>query len=133
MELVDKWLSSKLLDRIKIPKGERKSTVDNSTISTLAHFIEVHDISESQKRQYKVLYRALQRFTLYTGTSIELDDLTADTLRQFADYLSLSIVVIKKSMTKYPSVVIRNRVGRMISLEPCLVSGLSSNGPRRIT
>lgn len=50
VELADKWLSSKLLDRIKIPKEERKSTVDSSTISTLAHFIEVHDISESQKR-----------------------------------------------------------------------------------
>lgn len=105
MELVDKWLSSKLLDRIKIPKGERKSTVDNSTISTLAHFIEVHDISESQKRQYKVLYRALQRFTLYTGTSIELDDLTADTLRQFADYLSTEHKFIGKDKEGNPIII----------------------------
>ena len=59
VELADKWLSTKLLDRIKIPKGERKGSVDNTTISTLAHFIKVHDISESQKRQYKVLWRAL--------------------------------------------------------------------------
>ena len=105
MELVDKWLSSKLLDRIKIPKGERKSTVDNSTISTLAHFIEVHDISDSQKRQYKVLYRALQRFTLYTGTSIELDDLTADTLRQFADYLSTEHQFIGKDKEGKPIII----------------------------
>ena len=105
VELVDKWLSSKLLERIKIPKGERKSTVDNSTISTLAHFIEVHDISESQKRQYKVLYRALQRFTLYTGTSIELDDLTADTLRQFADYLSTEHQFIGKDKEGKPIII----------------------------
>ena len=105
VELVDKWLSSKLLDRIKIPKGERKSTVDNSTISTLAHFIEVHDISESQKRQYKVLYRALQRFTLYTCTSIELDDLTADTLRQFADYLSTEHKFIGKDKEGNPIII----------------------------
>ncbi|MBO4917682.1 MAG: phage integrase SAM-like domain-containing protein [Bacteroidales bacterium] len=105
IEFPDKWLSSKLLDRINIPKTEMKVAGDSATISTLEHFIEVHDISESQKRQYKVLRRALQRFSLYTRISIELDDLTADTLRRFADYLSTEYIYIGKDSDGKPCII----------------------------
>lgn len=71
----------------QIKKKQKYSSDESATVSTLAHLIEVHDHSEPQRRQYKVLWRALQRFTLYTRTSIELDDLTADTLRAITDYL----------------------------------------------
>lgn len=105
VELPDKWLSSKLLERINLPKSAKKVTEESATISALAHFIEVHDISESQKRQYKVLWRALQRFTLYTKTSIELDDLTADTLRAFADYLATEHRFIGKDKDGKPIII----------------------------
>ena len=105
VELPDKWLSSKLLERINLPKSARKVTEESAAISTLAHFIEVHDISESQKRQYKVLWRALQRFALYTKTSIELDDLTADTLRAFADYLATEHQFIGKDKEGKPVII----------------------------
>lgn len=85
--LADKWLASKLLGRLNIPKEEKKSKTPE-IFDILEHFIEVHDISDSQRRQYKVLLRALKRFSLYTGESVELDDLTADTLRDFSDFLS---------------------------------------------
>ena len=105
VDLPDKWLSSKLLERINLPKSARKVTEESAAISTLAHFIEVHDISESQKRQYKVLWRALQRFALYTRTSIELDDLTADTLRAFADYLATEHQFIGKDKEGKPVII----------------------------
>ena len=48
---------------------------------------EVHTMAESQKSQHRVIYRALKRFSLYTGTSIEFDDFTGDTLRKLEDFL----------------------------------------------
>lgn len=47
----------------------------------------IHDMADSQRRQYRVIHRALHRFTLYTGVSIEFADFTAETLRRFDDYL----------------------------------------------
>lgn len=87
--LPDKWLSSKLLERLEVPAPESEDLLSKPkpTIDLLEQFIKVHHISPTQQRQYKVLRRALQRFSLYTGTSIELDDLTSDTLREFEGFL----------------------------------------------
>ncbi len=90
--LPDKWLATKLTERIQqaspVEEVIEEKPKKASTIDVLNHFLDVHPISASQVRQFKVLLRALQRFNLYTGTSIELDDLTADTLREFEDFLS---------------------------------------------
>ena len=90
LPLPEKWLSVKLLERTVGPSREdeeEEAPSKPSTVSLLEHFIQVHHISETQQRQYKVLLRALQRYSRYTNTSTELDDLSPDVLRDFENYL----------------------------------------------
>lgn len=58
-----------------------------SFLEVFTTYIETHKMADSQKRQYRVIYRALKRFSLYTGISLEFVDFSAETLRQFEDYL----------------------------------------------
>ena len=105
--LPDKWLASKLIERLKLSVSEPvvEITPNQTTVSILEHFIIAHHISDFQQRQYKVLLRALQRFSLYTDTSIELDDLTADTLRDFEDYLSNEYMFIGTDKEGKPIII----------------------------
>lgn len=50
-------------------------------------YIDGKKISEHRKRTYRVIGRMLQRFELYNGLTLTLDNITGDTLRDFEQYL----------------------------------------------
>ena len=60
---------------------------------TFSRFLETRNISEVRKRNFRVIYRALQRFEIYTqlysrpNFRLELDTITPDHLRKFEDFL----------------------------------------------
>lgn len=80
------WLTDKITEfhSAQDPDEELK---DDSTLNVFERYIDVHNMADSQKRQYRVIYRALKRFSLYSKISIEFEDFTADTLREFEDFL----------------------------------------------
>ncbi|MDR2823651.1 MAG: site-specific integrase [Prevotellaceae bacterium] len=58
-------------------------------------FLTKHPLSEVRRKNFRVLYRALKRFEMYTQKTerkrrnfiLELDTITADTLQTFSDFL----------------------------------------------
>ena len=82
------WLSGVLA---KFYKDDEEGDVveEKETMLDVFHrYIEhEHNMAESQRVQHRVIHRALHRFTLYTGTSIEFEDFTVDTLRKLEDFL----------------------------------------------
>lgn len=86
--LPDSWV----VDTVQAFNLSKKGTVEENIqpkfLDVFLDFIDrIHDMADSQRRQYRVIHRALHRFTLYTGVSIEFADFTAETLRKFDDYL----------------------------------------------
>lgn len=84
-----KWLST-TIDRFYTKDADvsEEPAEEEKMLDVFHRYIEVvHKMADSQRTQHRVIYRALKRFTLYTGTSIEFADFTADTLRELEDFL----------------------------------------------
>ena len=84
--LPDKWVVNKITEFYNA-QDSSETLKEDSMLNIFERYIEVHNMAESQKRQYRVIYRALKRFALYTNISIEFEDFTADTLRDFEDFM----------------------------------------------
>lgn len=110
--LPDKWLVSKIREHLELTSDTPEEMEDQKqvspvlkTIEVFQHFTRVHQVSKDQRRQYRVMIRALQRFSLYTNTSIELDELTADTLRDFEDYLANEYQFVRLDNDGKPTII----------------------------
>jgi len=69
-------------------QAEQQEEPSETMLDVFSKYIEhEHNMAESQRVQHRVIYRALHRFSLYTGTSIEFEDFTTDTLRKLEDFL----------------------------------------------
>lgn len=82
------WLSGVLAKFYKDDEEEEVVEEKETILDVFHRYIEhEHNMAESQRVQHRVIHRALHRFTLYTGTSIEFEDFTVDTLRKLEDFL----------------------------------------------
>ncbi len=88
-EITSDWLKE-AIDRAKHPEQypEEKETF----IEAFYKFLDTRPIGEIRKRGYRVVIRDLQRFELYQqqrrpSFSLELDTVTADTLKDFEKFL----------------------------------------------
>lgn len=90
--LTSAWLKEEI-DRAQHPEKYGITKQPPTFFETFATFLDTRNISEVRKRNFRVIYRALQRFEIYTRLYsrpdfvLALDTITADTLRRFEDFL----------------------------------------------
>lgn len=99
--LTSAWLKEEI-DKAQHPDKYGISTQPETFFETFAYFLETRDISEVRKRNFRVIYRALQRFEIYqrlyikADFALSLDTITPNTLRAFEDFLSNEYKHFKK-------------------------------------
>lgn len=121
------WLTS-VIDSHFFPKKD-----EGPTSKTLAQafegYLESHRLSEIRRRNIQVVARSLARFNAYKGTDLELDSITADTLKEFENYQreEASIIATRPDLLKVcpESRAIEERgentiIGRMIIVRAVL-------------
>lgn len=79
------WLKN-LIHDFNFPKTVEENN-KTTVIEVLDEFITISKFSDVRKRNYKVLWRTLKRFELYTGTTLLLDEVSDEDLRQFESFL----------------------------------------------
>ena len=90
--LTSVWLKEEI-DKAQNPEKYGIVARRETFFETFARFLETRNISEVRKRNFKVIYRALQRFEIYKrlysrpNYRLELDTMTPDHLREFEDFL----------------------------------------------
>lgn len=84
--LHEQWLKDKI-DEFYNKDKESEELKDGNMLDVFEMYIDIYNMAESQRTQYRVIYRALKRFTLYTNTSIEFEDFTANTLRELESFM----------------------------------------------
>jgi integrase len=90
--LTSAWLKEEI-DKAQHPEKYGIKEQPETFIEAFARFIETRNISDVRKRNFRVIYRALQRFEIYNrlysrpNFTLAFDTITADTLRKFEDFL----------------------------------------------
>ena len=81
------WLKS-LINGFNFPKAAKSSQQKRNTIyDDFEKYIDTHKFSDHRRRQNYVILRTLKRFAMYKGLSLSFDSITADTLRDFEQFL----------------------------------------------
>lgn len=81
------------IDKILDPVKYGLNTKPQSFFEAFMEFLEVKKLTESRKRQFMVIYRALRRFEMYKGLKgvkdyhLTFENITALTLRGFENFL----------------------------------------------
>lgn len=108
-ELITKeWLEKKtaLYHKPARKKREKETVLPQTFFSIFEEFINTHKLSEVRRKNFRVLYRTLQRYELYkriTGSKrfeLTFDYLTAETLGDIEDFMSNEPAMFKK----YPEI-----------------------------
>lgn len=79
------WLESLLNPSDQSP--DEQPTNGHDLLKVFEDYICKGKFSEVRKTNYRVVWRILKRFSLYTGTPLEFDTITADTLKAFEQFL----------------------------------------------
>lgn len=94
IELSKDWLKTTIHDYyFPLPTEEELKAAEEEALKpqpffeTFEQFIDGSKVSELRKRHYWVVFRALQRFECYNNTKLSFDTITAETLKNFEDYL----------------------------------------------
>lgn len=87
-ELPKDWLKTTINEFINLPSAEEKTEAEqNLFFDAFATYINGKKFAPNRKKGYVVLERILHRYELHTGKSITFEGLTADTLRDFENFL----------------------------------------------
>ena len=96
MEQVTKeWLDS-VIDHYRFPEKYETKEVKPTFFAAFDTFLEKHKISEVRKKNFRVIYRALQRFEMWNNINLDLDTITQETLRDFEDFLRVESSYFKQ-------------------------------------
>lgn len=91
-QLTSQWLKEEI-DKAQNPEAYGLTEKKETFFETFTRFLQTRKLSEVRTRNFKVIYRALQRFEIYKqlysrpNFRLELDTITPDTLRNFEDFL----------------------------------------------
>ena len=95
------WLTT-VIDRFNHPeKYQPKEEIKPTFFALFDNFLTVKKLSEVRKKNFRVIYRALQRFEMYQGEIIDIDTLTNTTLRDFEQFLKDEHTFFIKEDNKY--------------------------------
>ncbi len=91
------WLAE-VVDRFHYPdKYTAKEEVVKATFFELfEEFLEKRKLSEVRKRNFRVIYRALQRYEMYKDITLDIDTATDDTLIDIDKFLREEYILCEK-------------------------------------
>ena len=103
-EIADKNLLSTEWLEIEIVKKlhpENYEIPPQTFFECFEEFLEKHPLSDVRRKNYRVVFRALKRFELYTRRdtptfTLKLDSITPDTLQSFSDFLKKEHIYFKE-------------------------------------
>lgn len=78
------WLEQAINMRLH---PEKRATDNQTFFEAFDEFLLKHNVSEVRKSNFRVVVRALKRFELFKQTNLTYANFTADTLREFDDFL----------------------------------------------
>ena len=85
-EITKEWLED-VIDRYRFPERYEAKEVKQSFFETFEAFLCKHKLSDVRKKNFRVIYRALQRFEVWSGAALDLDTITQETLQEFEEFL----------------------------------------------
>ena len=85
-QITKEWLED-VIDRYRFPEKYEVKEEKLAFFATLDLFLNKHKLSEVRKKNFRVIYRALQRFEMWNKTTLDLDTITQETLRDFEEFL----------------------------------------------
>lgn len=93
-DLAPGWLAG-VVDQYEHPEAE-EAAAPRLLAEAFDEYLAEHHLSECRVRYTRVVARALARFEAYTGQRLELDTMTADTLREFEAFQRQEAEIIAK-------------------------------------
>src|SRR5690554_1721236 len=103
---IDKPLIEKEIKKFHRPARKSKSPKEESFLDVVERYLSTHKLSESRRKNFKVIIRSLQRFELFKrkegqrGFKLSFASLSVDILHQIEDFLSNE----KEVFLKYPDI-----------------------------
>lgn len=100
---IDKRWLNMVIDKFHYPERYQEvveEVAQQSFFETFDEFLSVRKLSEVRKRNFRVIYRALQRYELYIGTPLDLDSTTDQTLRDIDKFLREEHTLLDKPRYK---------------------------------
>ena len=103
---IDKPLIEKEIKKYHGPVRKSKSPKEESFLEVVERYLSTHKLSESRRKNFKVIIRSLQRFELFKrkegqgGFKLSFASLSVDILYQIEDFLSNE----KEAFLKYPDI-----------------------------
>lgn len=85
-QITKEWLED-VIDRYRFPDKYVIKEEKPAFFATFDLFLNKHKLSEVRKKNFRVIYRALQRFEMWNNTTLNLDTITQETLRDFEEFL----------------------------------------------
>ncbi|MBO5276499.1 MAG: phage integrase SAM-like domain-containing protein [Alistipes sp.] len=94
-QITKEWLED-VIDRYRFPEKYKFNEEKPAFFATLDLFLNKHKLSEVRKKNFRVIYRALQRFEIWNRTTLDLDTITQETLRDFEEFLRVENTFFRK-------------------------------------
>lgn len=88
------WLAT-VIDSFFFPAKEEEPS-PKTLMSAFDGYLQSHRLSDIRRRNIQVVSRSLARFNTYKGIDLELDSITADTLKEFENYQRDEAAIIAK-------------------------------------
>lgn len=85
-QITKEWLED-VIDRYRFPNKYEVKEEKPAFFATFDLFLDKHKLSEVRKKNFRVIYRALLRFEMWNKTTLDLDTITQETLRDFEEFL----------------------------------------------
>ena len=105
-ELVKDWIINKdqIENKASDCGSEEKALPQDEFFDTFSYFISIQKISLSRLRHYNVIHRALRRYALYEDLEVSFNTLSADMLRDFAEFLELEHTLVETDKNGKPCI-----------------------------
>lgn len=84
-QVTGEWLD-RVIDEFHFPDKYKDVEELPEFFACFDAFLERHKLSEVRKKNFRVIYRALQRYELWSGKKLELDAVTFETLRDIEEF-----------------------------------------------
>ena len=85
-QISKEWLED-VIDHYRFPEKYEEQEEKVAFYSAFDLFLNKRKLSEVRKKNFRVIYRALQRFERWNNITLDLDTITPETLRDFEEFL----------------------------------------------